>query len=105
MLLGIRPLETWKKNFRLSQDEVNTLVQEISPYIVPNLLSPNHKALTHEKKVASTLYYLKDTGSQIMTATTFGVEQNTVSCVIYCCNYGLERETIENSAFLDFYLY
>ena len=83
MLLGIRPPETWKKNCRLSQDEFNTLVQEISAYIVPNLLSPNHKALTPEKKVAITLYYLTDTGSQIMTATTFGVEQNTVSCVIY----------------------
>ncbi len=58
-------------------------MDEISDHIAPNLNSPNHKALSPEKKVAITLYYLKDTGSQNMTANTFGVAQNTVSNVIF----------------------
>ena len=35
------------------------------------------------KKLAQTLYYLKETGSLIMTANNFGVAINTVSSVIY----------------------
>lgn len=74
---------SWRKNFRVSYEDFQKLVDEIRPYIAPNLLSPNHRALSAEKKVAITLYYLKDTGSQNMTANTFGVAHNTVSCVIF----------------------
>ena len=35
--------------------------------------------MTTKKKLAITLYYLKDTGSLWMTANTFGVHQYTVS--------------------------
>lgn len=44
------------------------------------MLSPNHRALRPEKKVAIALYNFKDTGSQNMTA---GVAQNTVSCIVF----------------------
>ena len=36
-----------------------------------------------DKKLALTLYYLKDTGSLIITANNFGVAINTASSVIY----------------------
>jgi len=45
-------------------------------------LSPNHRALGVEKKLAITLYYLKDTGSIGMTANSFGIAICTASAVI-----------------------
>lgn len=59
------------------------LLNEISPYISPNPLSPNYRALSSETKLALTLYYLKDTGSLSMTSNSFGVAINTASVVIY----------------------
>lgn len=40
-----------------------TLLEELQHHIVPNPNSPNHRALPASKKLAITLYYLKDTGS------------------------------------------
>ena len=48
-----------------------------------NPLSPNYRALTAEKKLAITLYYLKDTGSLAMTANSFGIAICTASAVIF----------------------
>ena len=45
------------------------------PYISPNILSPNHRTLPAQKKVAAVLYFLKDTGSMNMTTNTFGLHQ------------------------------
>lgn len=59
------------------------LLNEISPYISSNPLSPNYRALSSETKLALTLYYLKDTGSLSMTSNSFGVAINTASVVIY----------------------
>ena len=42
-------------------------------YIPPNPASSNHRALNAEKKVAITLYYLKDTASIGMVVNSFGV--------------------------------
>ena len=66
----------------MSKEEFKELVQELSPFISTDPKSPNFTALNAEKKVAITLYYLKDTGSLCMTANTFGVAINTVSAVI-----------------------
>ena len=44
------------------------LVSELSPYVSPDPFSPNSRALSADKKVAITLYYLKDTGSLGATA-------------------------------------
>ena len=41
--------------------DFEALVAELRPYISPNHLSPNHRALNVEKKVVIALYYLKDT--------------------------------------------
>ncbi len=49
----------------------------------PDPKSPNYRALSAEKKLAVTLYYLKDTGSLQMTANTFGISTPTVSHVIF----------------------
>ena len=46
-------------------------------------------ALSAEKKVAMTLYFLKDTGSLAMTANTFGVAVSTVSKHIFEVCYAI----------------
>ena len=47
------------------------------------MLSPNHRQLNADKKLALTLCYLKNTGSLIMTANNFGAAINTTSSVVY----------------------
>ena len=79
---GISPLEIWKKKIRLTRDQFFDLAQMLQSYITPDPLSPNHRSLSADKKVALTLYYLKDTGSLIMTANNFGVAINTASSII-----------------------
>ena len=83
MLDGEAPEDTWRKNFRLPRDEFQKLLDELRPYISPNPKSPNYRALTAEKKLATTLYYLKDTGSLQMTANSFGLSVPTVSSVLF----------------------
>ena len=76
---GEMPAETWKKNFRMTRKEFEAITNELRPYISPDPLSPNHMALSAEKKLAMTLYFLKDTGSLSMAANTFGMALCTVS--------------------------
>ena len=68
MIGGMVAEENWKKNFRMTQEMFYELVEELRPYISPDNSTPNYRALSADKKVAITLYYLKDTGSLIMTA-------------------------------------
>ena len=59
----------------------------LRPFITPNSLSVNHRVLFAKKKLALTLYFLKDIGSITMTANTFGVHQKALSKVIVeICN-------------------
>ncbi|XP_028416187.1 putative nuclease HARBI1 [Dendronephthya gigantea] len=81
MINEISPPEDRKKNFRMSKDQFIELCEELRPYISPGT-SPNYLALSVEKKVAVTLYYLKDTGTIWMTANTFGIHQCTVSKIV-----------------------
>ena len=62
----------WKKNFRLSRESFFSLHEQFSPYIATDPKIPNYRCLSSEKKLALTLYYLKDTGSLWMTANAFG---------------------------------
>ena len=71
-----------EKNFRLPRERFVELAEELRPYISPNPLSPNYRALSTEKKLAVTLYYLKDTGSLAMTANTFSIAVSTASVII-----------------------
>lgn len=82
MFSRVSPEEDWKKNFRMTRPEFEDLCEELRPHIFPDPKSPNRRALSVEKKVALTLYYLKDTGSMWMTANTFGIHQCTVSKVV-----------------------
>ena len=66
------PQICWKKNLRMSRVCFYQLAEELRPFIAPNPASPNYRYLTTEKKLAVTLYYLKDTGSLWMTANTLG---------------------------------
>ena len=76
------PYSFWKKNFRLSKDSFHELAAELVPYVAPKPASPNYRLLDTEKQLAVTLHYLKDTGSQWMTANTFGIHQFTASKTI-----------------------
>ena len=82
MVNGLSPAEDWKKNFRMYRPEFEELCNELRLYILPDPRSPSSRALSVEKKVVITLYYIKDTGSLWMTANTFGVHQSTVSKVV-----------------------
>ena len=48
------------------------LVAELRLYILPKPLSPNHRALNAKKKVAISLYYLKDIASIGMVVNSLG---------------------------------
>jgi hypothetical protein len=76
------PPDTWKKNLRMSKECFYNLVAQLDPVIRPKPNSPNYRFLTTDKKLAVTLYYLKDTGSLWMTANTFGIHQSTVTNVL-----------------------
>ncbi|CAB4016605.1 Hypothetical predicted protein, partial [Paramuricea clavata] len=82
MINGEAPDEFWMKNFRMTKESFLELETELKPYISPDPSSPNHRALDSAKKLAVTLYYLKDTGSLIMTANAFGIAVCTVSGVV-----------------------
>ena len=83
MMLAVAPVEhLWKKNFRLSGAEFDEICNESRPYISPNILSPNHRALPVEKKVAAVLYCLNDIGSMTMTANTVAIHQCTLSKIL-----------------------
>ena len=69
----------WKRNFHMTKECFLELAADIHPVISPKPNCPNYRYLTTEKKLAITLYYLKDTGSLWMTANTFGIHQCTVS--------------------------
>ena len=64
----INSLPEGEWNFRLSRQQFFTLLEELKSHIAPcqNLL--NYRALSAVKKLAVTLYYLKDTGSLRTTA-------------------------------------
>ena len=86
LIQGIYPLEFWKKNLCLTKNQFFNLTNELQRYISPSLLSTNagNKCkLNAGKKLALTLYYLKDTGSLIMTANNYGVAISNASSVIY----------------------
>ena len=55
------------------------LCDELRPFISVGADCPNYRACSVEKKVALTLYYLRDTGRMRLTANTFGFSPCTVS--------------------------
>ena len=82
LVSGNLPSDTWNKNSRMSKESFYLLVAQLDPVVGPKPNSPNYRFLVTDKKLAITLYYLKDTGSLWMTANTFGIHQSTVTKVI-----------------------
>ena len=80
---GHLPEDEWKYNLRMSREVFMKLVEEMRPFISPDPRSPNRTAVSAEKKLALTLYFLKDTGSIRMVANAFGVAKSTVSIIVH----------------------
>lgn len=72
-----------EKNFRMPKETFLELVDKLRGLIAPNENSPNRRVVSAEKKLAITLYFLKDTGSLCMTANAFGIAINTTSNIIF----------------------
>ena len=75
--------DEWQRNFRLTRAAFFKLEKDLRPFISPDPSTPNYRAMSAAKKLAITLYYLKDTGSLRMTANTFGIHVCTVSKTIH----------------------
>ena len=82
MLSGDFNDNDWKKNFNMSRELFHKL-HHLIPYISPNILSPNWRMIPGDKKWAITLYFLKDTGSLLMTANIFGIALSNASKIIH----------------------
>lgn len=82
LITGVSPDNAWKKNFRMNRETFQELCEQLRPFVSPKESCPNYRRLSLEKKVAVTLYFLKDTGSMWMTANTFGIHQCTVSKIV-----------------------
>ena len=87
MLDGVHPEEEWKKNFRMDRADVMKLVNRFENVLSPDPTSPNWKSVDAIKKVACTLYYLKDKGSLLMTANQFGIARTTTAKIVYQVKY------------------
>ena len=68
MINGISPDDWWRNNFRFSREKFFDFVDLLKTTIGPNPNTPNLRSLSAAKKLAITLYYLKDMGSLGMTA-------------------------------------
>ena len=73
----------WKLNFRLNRDDFYALHAAIAEYIAPKHNTPNPIAVSSLKKLAITLYYLKDMGSIRVSANQFGVAKCTAARIIH----------------------
>ena len=74
--------EFWKKKFRWEEASFFGRVSHLRPYISPNSNSPTRGALCTDKKVAVTLYYLRDCGTLSATINSFEIATNTASAGI-----------------------
>ena len=79
--------DEWKNNLRMPKDDFMKLVGMLRPYAKERSTRVRQDVISFEKRVAITLYYLKDQGSMKMTANTFGIARCTVGQVVYeICN-------------------
>ena len=74
--------EEWKKNLRMAKHDFHKLVDLIKPFAVERSTRVRKDTIDLSKRVAITLYYLKDQGSMQMTANTFGVARCTVGQIV-----------------------
>ena len=74
--------DAWIQNFRMTKADFLELVDLIRPYAKESSCQVRRDVITLEKRVAITLYYLKDQGSLLMTGNTFGIAKSTTNIVI-----------------------
>ena len=82
MLNGSMLPEEWTVNFRMSKSDFMKLEEKLRPYIQPCMASFRGDTISSVKKLAVTLYYLKDQGSLRMTSNLFGIAPTTLSATI-----------------------
>ena len=73
----------WQKNFRISKCDFKVFVDLIRPFYTERSSRIRNDVISLEKRIAVTLYYLKDQGSMTMTANTFGITRCTVGQVVH----------------------
>ncbi len=81
LLNGNTHPKEWKKNLRMTKNDFLYLVNLARKDFEPG---PNHfrHASEPKKKVAMTLYYLKDPRSYLMTCNALGVGKSMLSSVV-----------------------
>ncbi|XP_046841818.1 putative nuclease HARBI1 [Xenia sp. Carnegie-2017] len=73
--------EEWRENFRMSRESINSLAEELRPYIEgKNTIT--RKSVDVVKQVAVTLYYSSDDGRMRKTANAFGLSRQSVSKIV-----------------------
>ena len=82
MLDGSMLPEEWIVNFRMCRNDFMKLEEKLRPYIRPSKDSFRGDTICSVKKLAMTLYYLKDQGSLRMTSNLFGIAPTTLSATI-----------------------
>ena len=68
-----------RKNFRLGRNDFEELLELIKPYAAKRSKRARQDVITINKRIAMTLYYLKDQGHFGMTANLFGCSIASVS--------------------------
>ena len=86
LLSGKLAEDEWKKNLRMTCDDFLELLSQ-EPFFRERLDTVRKDTLSLGKRVALTLYYLKDQGLYSMTCNALGCSKATISsCVNKVCN-------------------
>ena len=72
----------WKKNLRMTRDDLLELLSLIEPFFCERSDAVRKDTLSLGKRVALTLYYLKDQGPYSMTCNAFGCSKATISLYV-----------------------
>ena len=94
MVNKVVPMEEWCLNLRMDYSVFMKLVDRLRELLICDPLAFRQDCISPEKRVAISLYYLKDQGSLRMTSNTFGVAKSTVSksiktvCTLICDHLG-----------------
>ena len=76
---GVLEEQEWQSNLRMDRASFLELVEKVRPLLEPDPQNFRPDVMSVEKKVAMTLYYLKDQGSYRMTCNSFGVSLPSLS--------------------------
>ena len=74
--------DAWIQNFKMSKTKFLEMVDLIRPYAEERSCWIRRDIIPLEKRVAISLYYLKDQGSLVMTGNSFGIAKKATSIII-----------------------